>query len=110
VLDVVQVSAAGMELSALKADFGARLTFCGTLCVQTTLLQGTPEDVRREVLWRRKLFADGGLVLAPTNTIVPGTPLANVWSSTAPPGAWRGEACALPALPLTAPGSVSKFK
>ncbi|NLG27513.1 MAG: hypothetical protein GX557_06355 [Chloroflexi bacterium] len=78
VLDVVQVAAEGMDLAGLKRDFGADLSFCGTMCVQTILPYGTPADVERETRWRMELFADGGLILAPTHAIQIFTPLENV--------------------------------
>ena len=78
VLDVVQVSAAGMDLKGLARDFGDWLTFSGTMCVQTTLPHGTPDDVRREVRMRQELFRDGGLIIGPCNTIEIGTPIENV--------------------------------
>jgi uroporphyrinogen decarboxylase len=78
ILDVVQVSANGMDLAGLKHDFGDRLTFCGTMCVQTLLTEGTPDLIRREVEARLELFRDGGLILGPTNTIEIGTPIENV--------------------------------
>ena len=78
VLDVVQVSAAGMDLRRLRDDFGDRLTFCGSMCVQTTLPNGTPDEVRREVRARQELFPDGGLIIGPCNTIELGTPIENV--------------------------------
>ena len=78
ILDVVQVSAAGMELAQLKNDFGSRLSFCGTMCVQTTLPRGTVAEVKRAVQARQQMFPDGGLILGPTNTIELGTPLENI--------------------------------
>ena len=53
VYDVVQPTTPAMDIAALAARFGDRLTFCGSMCVQTTLAWGTPEDVPREV--RRRL-------------------------------------------------------
>ncbi len=55
-----------------------RLTFCGTLCVQTTLAWGTVQDVEREVRRRLELFPQGGLFLGPTHAIQVGSPLENV--------------------------------
>jgi uroporphyrinogen decarboxylase len=78
ILDVVQVSAAGMDLERLRDDFGKDLTFCGTMCVQTVLPHGTVRDVEAEVRRRQELFPDGGLILGPTNTIEIGTPVENV--------------------------------
>ena len=78
ILDVVQVSAVGMELSQLKKDFGSRLSFSGTMCVQTTLPDASPDEIRSEVIARQRLFSDGGLILGPTNTIELGTPIENI--------------------------------
>jgi len=78
ILDVVQVAAAGMEIEGLRRDFGRDLAFCGTMCVQSTLLRGGPDDVRREVRRRLDLFPDGGLILGPSHAIQVGTRLDNV--------------------------------
>ena len=78
VLDVVQVSATGMGIVDLARSYRDRLSFCGSVCVQTTLPFGSTADVRREVELRKDLFADGGLILGPTHAIQVGTPLANV--------------------------------
>ena len=67
-----------MELEGLQRDFGKDLTFCGTMCVQTTLPNGTVADIRREVELRQRLFSAGGLILGPTNSIELGTPLENI--------------------------------
>ena len=78
VLDVVQVNAAGMDLERLKDEFGADISFCGTLCTQKLLVFGTPSEVRSEVRKRARLFDTGGLILAPTHSIAPSTPLENI--------------------------------
>ena len=78
ILNPVQVSATGMDPGQLKAQFGDRLCFCGSVCVQTTLAWGTPQDVEREVRRRRELFPRGGLFLGPTHAIQVGSPLENV--------------------------------
>jgi uroporphyrinogen decarboxylase len=78
ILNVVQVSTAGMDIRELQAEFGHKIAFCGSMCVQTTLPHGSPDDVRREVALRRELFPDGGLILAPTHTIEPDTPTENI--------------------------------
>lgn len=78
ILDVVQVSAAGMDLKQLRDDFGKDLAFCGTMCVQTVLPNGSPADVEAEVRKRQEWFPDGGLILGPTNTIEMGTPVENI--------------------------------
>lgn len=78
ILDVVQTSAVGMDIRELHAEFGQDLCYCGTICVQTTLPKSTPEQISQEVELRRELFADGGLILAPSHLIQPDTPLENI--------------------------------
>jgi uroporphyrinogen decarboxylase len=78
ILQVVQTSAAGMDLRELRDQWGDRLTFCGSMDVQTILPYGSVADVRREVAYREELFAEGGLILGPTHTIEPDTPLENI--------------------------------
>ena len=77
VYDVVQPTTPEMEIAALQARFGDRLTFCGTVCVQSTLAWGTVQDVEREVRRRLELFPDGGLFLGPTHAVQVGSPLEN---------------------------------
>jgi uroporphyrinogen decarboxylase len=53
--------------------------------VQTLLLNGTPDIIRREVELRRQFHADGGLFLGPSHAIQVDTPLENIlamyWSA-----------------------------
>lgn len=77
VLDVVQTSATGMELTELKQRFGRDLSFAGTMCVQQVLPFGTPAQVREEVRRRLDLFAGGGLILGPSHQIQHDTPTEN---------------------------------
>ncbi len=78
ILDVIQVSAAGMDVCGLDDDFGDRLAFAGSICVQSTLPFGTVADVEREVERRLARFDRGGLILGPSHQIQAGTPLENV--------------------------------
>ncbi|MGA2765349.1 MAG: uroporphyrinogen decarboxylase family protein [Spirochaetia bacterium] len=78
VLDVVQVNAEGMSLERLKRDFGTDLCFCGSMCTQKLLVFGTVSDVQREVRRRMAMFERGGLIIAPTHSIAPATPLVNI--------------------------------
>jgi len=78
VYDVVQPTTPEMDIAVLQQDFGSRLTFCGTLCVQTTLAFSTENEVCREAERRINLFHDGGLFLGPTHAIQVGTPLENI--------------------------------
>ncbi len=78
VYDVVQPTGPDMDIAILQQDFGEILTFCGSVCVQSTLAWGTPAEVRQEVERRLRLFPQGGLFLGPTHAIQVGTPLENI--------------------------------
>ena len=78
VYDVVQPTTPEMDIAVLQKDFGERLTFCGSVCVQTTLAFGTPNEVIHEVERRKKLFPQGGLFLGPTHAIQVGSPIENI--------------------------------
>jgi len=68
-----------MDLAALKAEYGTRLSYWGTIGTQTTLPFGTPDDVRAEVKKHIQEAGCGcGLVLAPTRTIEPEVPWENI--------------------------------
>ena len=79
-LNPVQTSAANMDATWLKAQFGDRLTFWGGgVDTQATLPFGTVEDVRREVKERIRIFAPGGgFVFTPVHNIQCNTPPENV--------------------------------
>ncbi|MCL6431433.1 MAG: uroporphyrinogen decarboxylase family protein [Anaerolineae bacterium] len=63
----------------LKREYGAHLSFWGSVGVQSTLPFGRPEDVRAEVRNRiLTIGAGGGLVIAPSHVIPPETPWENV--------------------------------
>jgi len=79
ILNPIQVSAKGMEPAGLKRDFGDALCFHGALDIQTVLSQGTPAQVRAEVARLCQVLGQGGgFILAPTNNIMPETPVENV--------------------------------
>jgi uroporphyrinogen decarboxylase len=78
VYDVVQPAVPEMDIAELQHRFGDRLTFCGSVCVQSTLAFGTPGQVEDEVRRRLALFPKGGLFLGPTHAIQVGSPLENV--------------------------------
>ena len=78
VQDVVQPTTPEMDIDYLRSHYGDRLTFCGSVCVQTTMAWGTVDDVEREVRRRLKLFPDGGLFLGPSHAIQVGSPMANI--------------------------------
>ncbi len=78
VYDVVQPTTPQMDIANLQKDFGDKLVFCGSVCVQTTMAWGKPQDVEREVKRRLDLFPKGGLFLGPTHAIQVGSPLENI--------------------------------
>jgi uroporphyrinogen decarboxylase len=78
VYDVVQPTTPQMDIANLQKQFGGKLIFCGSMCVQSTLAWGTPVDVENEVKRRLALFPRGGLFLGPTHAIQAGSPLENI--------------------------------
>ncbi len=78
VYDVVQPTTPQMNIANLQKDFGDKLVFCGSVCVQTTMAWGKPQDVEREVKRRLDLFPKGRLFLGPTHAIQVGSPLENI--------------------------------
>ena len=80
VLNPVQTSAAGMEPSRLKEDFGRELAFWGGgCCSQQVLPRQAPEEVEADVHTRlRTLAPGGGYVFAPIHDIQPDVPPENV--------------------------------
>ena len=78
ILDVVQTSAAGMDIDALARDFGDRLAYAGTMDVQQFMPSATVEEVRSAVALRQELFPRGGLILGPSHYIQMDTPPQNI--------------------------------
>jgi len=80
ILNPVQCSAAHMDPSQLKREFGKRIVFWGGgVDTQHTLPFGTPEDVRREVRERLKIFgAGGGFVFNTIHNIQARIPVKNL--------------------------------
>ncbi len=78
VYDVVQPTTPQMDIAVLARDFGDKLNFCGSVCVQSTIAFGTAADAEKEVRRRLDLFPNGGLFLGPTHAIQVGSPLENI--------------------------------
>jgi hypothetical protein len=80
ILNPVQCSATEMWPERLKREFGERLVFWGGgVDTQKTLPFGTPEEVRREVAERIRVFAPGGgYVFNAIHNIQANTPVENV--------------------------------
>jgi uroporphyrinogen decarboxylase len=78
VLESVQPEAAGMNPYELKRQFGNDITFWGCLGSQSTIGQGTPDQIKDEVARLAVDMADGGgYILAPAKPLQPGTPTQN---------------------------------
>jgi uroporphyrinogen decarboxylase len=80
IINPVQVSAVGMESSALKRDFGKDITFWGGLVdTQGVFNSGTPaqvcDDVRRRI---DDMGANGGFVAATVHNIQANVPPENI--------------------------------
>jgi len=79
-LHAIQPACAGMDLRALKREFGAKIVFNGAIDSHHVLINGTPDSVRaatREVLGIMK--PGGGYIAgASHDTILEETPLRNV--------------------------------
>lgn len=68
-----------MEFVDIHAEFGDKLSFCGTIGTQTTMPFGTPEEVREVVLRNLEIAgAKGGLVVCPTHMLEPEVPWENI--------------------------------
>ena len=80
ILNPVQCSAEGMDAQRLKDDFGDRITFWGGgVDTQHVLPFGTPDDVRRQVAERVRIFRPGGrFVFNTIHNIQQGVPVENV--------------------------------
>jgi uroporphyrinogen-III decarboxylase len=79
VLNPIQPMA--MDPEKLKAEYGNRLCFWGSMDIQHTLPFGAPQDVKEEVLTRvRTIGRGGGLIIGPTHNVQLDTPLENFWA------------------------------
>lgn len=80
ILNPIQISSPGMELGALKQDFGKDIVFWGGACdSQGTLPFGTPEQVAAEVRFSiDKLAPGGGFILGNVHNIQNLVPPENI--------------------------------
>ena len=80
ILNPVQISAAGMNLSELKAEFGRDVVFWGGgVDTQRVLGRGTPEEVREDVKRNIEALAPGGgFVFAAVHDIQANVPPENI--------------------------------
>ncbi len=68
---------AGMEVGALKERWGGKMAFWGGVATEL-LIEGTPDDVRRNVRQAIERGAPGsGFILGPSHSIAKGTKYDN---------------------------------
>ena len=90
VLDPIQVKAADMVPSELKAKFGDRLCFSGGVDEQELLPTGSPADVRRSTRELLDAMAPGGgFFIGPTHNFQADIPTANVAAMYQAARGWR---------------------
>jgi len=78
ILDPIQTTAAGMDPPRLKAEFGSAICFHGGIDTQDTLVNGSPDEVRRHIDSLVAALAPGGYILAPSHYIQADAPFENV--------------------------------
>jgi uroporphyrinogen decarboxylase len=82
-LDVISpLQAAAMDLPAVAAAYHGQITFFGGIDVQHNLVHGTRVSIREEVRSLLRMFRarEGRYMASPCNTIMPETPVENVWT------------------------------
>lgn len=92
ILNPVQYSARDMELTKLKKEFGADLTFWGGgVDTQNILPFASPEEVADEVKRNLDIMAkDGGYVFAAVHNITEGVPAENIRAAYSAALEYRG--------------------
>jgi uroporphyrinogen decarboxylase len=78
IIHPIQALAKGMEPERLKKDYGTRVSFCGGVDAQNLLVNGSEQDVRREVKKLINLFPTGLIVSPSHEAILPDIPPANI--------------------------------
>jgi uroporphyrinogen decarboxylase len=76
---ITPIQPESMDVAKIKQRYGSEVCLHGTISCQQTLPFGTPEEVASEVRQRIECCGtDGGLILAPSNTVQPDVPLENL--------------------------------
>ena len=78
ILNPIQPLPGLMDFEELKSRYGRPLIFHGGLDVQSLLPKGTPDEVYTKVCRNFDIFSTACYIMAPTNTIQPGTPPKNI--------------------------------
>jgi len=82
-LDVIgQLQPAALDLPVIAEARRGQITFFGGIDVQFNLVNGNRESIRREVESLMENFHawEGRYIASPSNTIMPETPVENVWT------------------------------
>ena len=68
-----------LDVGEVEGQYGDRLAFWGGMGIQTTMLFGSPDDVRAEVKHLIAILGDGGgYLIAPTHVLEPDVPWENI--------------------------------
>lgn len=78
ILNPIQPLPGLMDPEILASHFGDRLIFHGGLDVQRLLIEGTPDDIEATVSRYRRVLGHGRYIMAPANTVQPGTRMENL--------------------------------
>lgn len=78
ILNPIQPIKGKMDPEMLKEKYGDKLCFHGGLDVQNLLINGTPDEINEHVNHYFDVFGSENYIMAPTNSIQPGTPPENV--------------------------------
>jgi uroporphyrinogen decarboxylase len=74
----LQALADGMDAGHLARDFGGDVAFVGGVDTQRLLVEGSPEEVRAEVLRLRDVFGPNFVVSPSHEALLPNVPVENV--------------------------------
>lgn len=77
-LHPIQIEAKGMSPEKLAKEFKDHLTFVGGIDIQRLLRMGTPDKVRENVRYMKKLFGDGYIVSTSHESVLPDIPVENI--------------------------------
>ena len=79
ILNPLQPEVRGLDLRAIKREYGDRICFHGGISIQRTMPYGTPEEIRNEVRHRVEALAHGGgYIFCTAHDIQADTPLRNI--------------------------------
>ena len=77
-LHPIQAKANKMDAGTLKEDFISKVSFIGGIDTQDLLVNGTPDDVRRDVRRVKELLAPGIVISPAHEAILPDVPVENI--------------------------------